>query len=1029
MKNLRRLSGFSLVEMMLLLLITSLMLASGMTIISKKHVKVPKIAMHGAYMCYYKDGQLHEEQYVGPVKALGTNKKIMDRDVTECRFKPPARLSYMYIQATAGGGGGGDSGYKGGNLQKFTSAVDKMSPFGITQDILDLKGFDEGELKANGGKIEAWAHGKDDGGIAKVYGEAGNGGDVYYIKQTCAGSSACIVHRDWEYTGNQERDCKCETGNIRSTKVNYSYEYTCGQSSYSSYTCNRNKYEPYGVFNFKCTEYGDKYEYCNSYSECEDGYTRLSGANDETESCTYDSSDCDHCKKWNNYKPCPTDDNPDKTCYSYHYECESAWRYTGRFDYGRKIVTDRDNCTSCTWDETCDGKCYIETRIPTSASCSKAGKKDLVVKTTDKYAADYDNKPYFGQISGDIGNGVNSSSNNTAYTGKSKKDLELDRKVYRQPKGATYEYTLCNYGNPSLFAGGDGSGTFGSSALGWDGNIASCSSAEILKAFGEGIIPLGGGVVSRSYAPTAQAANDFYNKEIKYLLTEEKGLNTVFGPNKICENLYNGDCEPRKELSNTPSYTNPSSGKVFKNTEPLYTQCSMKGTYNGTTSSSSASSSYTQDGSKNTCSSLSGLRDFTKWRTGTEYPNYNINTKCYCKQKDPKSKGSKCLYKYGDVKNDKQEISCYYSADVVKGGKGGLGKNCAFSSDAGLNLTYKGNSDLIPGIRGSDEVCMNAFKPLYTKAEWQNQSRTCFAQNGTDSQGSATIELDGQTCTVHNKAPKKGKGARRQSGGPTSIPIGSGKVPNFNGTDGDGGNGAALPACAHNGPHVGYCVKGHIDYKYSYTYTWNTNYLQYGEGGKAGGYNVKLIRSVKDGEYAITLGKGGAGGAVGSGASGENGGDTIITFVPAGGEAVDKPILTVLGGAGGPGGLVGSTEQLPRYHQGGTFIQGMNGTLGENASLTGIKTNIMNLVLPQGETNILNQWLLASGAGGDGGGSTNNCWASEWHREFEGVNVVGKWGPAEEEDVACRHGANEDNYYSATPAATSGISGVVVITW
>ena len=94
MKNLRHFCGFSLVEMMMLLLITSLMLASGITVISKKHVKVPKIAMHGAYMCYYKDGQLHEEQYVGTVKSHGQNKKILDRDVTECRFKPPGRVAY-----------------------------------------------------------------------------------------------------------------------------------------------------------------------------------------------------------------------------------------------------------------------------------------------------------------------------------------------------------------------------------------------------------------------------------------------------------------------------------------------------------------------------------------------------------------------------------------------------------------------------------------------------------------------------------------------------------------------------------------------------------------------------------------------------------------------------------------------------------------------------------------------------------------------------------------------------------------------
>lgn len=1027
MKTLRHFCGFSLVEMMMLLLITSLMLASGVAVISKKHVKVPKIAMHGAYMCYYKDGQLHEEQYVGTVKSQGQNKKILDRDVTECRFKPPGRVSYLYIQATAGGGGGGDSGYKGGNLQKFTSAVDKISPFGINQTILDLKGFNEGELVANGGTIEAWAHGADES-----YGDAGGGGDVYYIEQNCAGSGTCIVHREWEYTGTQERDCSCDTGTINSTKKNYDYTYTCGQSSYSSSTCNRNKYEPYGVFNFNCTGYGDKYEYCYSYSSCEDGYTRLSGANRETESCTYPSSGCT-CSHWDynvKYDPyeCGTKENP-KTCYHYKDVCTDAWRYTGRFDYGRKTVTDKDNCTSCTWDETCSGSCYIETDIPTGASCSLTGQKDLVVQTEDTYAADYDSKPHYGQLTDDINasNPVNSSSNKTDYTGKSEDDLMKIREVWRQPKNATYSYTLCNYGNPSLFTGGDGLGTFGSSALGWDNNIASCSSADVLEAFGEGIIPLGGGEVSRSYGPVKQPSTDFYNTEIKYNIIEEIGLAAFFGTDKICTNAYNGTCEPKKTVDNSSSYRNPITGTTTNNKKPLYTQCYFGGTNAGTTSSSSSSTGYTQNGSRDTCASASsGKRDFSKSYTGTVYPGYTINTKCYCKQKNPKSSGSECLYSYGDVTDE--NVSCYYKANVVEGGTPGKGKNCSFSSGAGVGLTYKGRSDIIPGIRGYDKICMSKYRPLYTKSDWENQAAPCYAQNGSDSQGSAEVMLNGQSCTVHSNPPKLGKGARRKGSVRTSIPTPGSAEPNGNGADGDGGNSTSVPACAAGGPHVGYCVKGVVDYKYSYTYTWNTNYLQYGEGGKAGGYNVKLIRSVKDGEFQIELGKGGAGGAVGSGASGENGGDTIISFIPEGGTAGD-PLLTVLGGAGGPGGLVGNTEQLPRYHQDGTFVAGMNGTAGESASLSNVKSNIMNLVLPVADDNILNQWLMASGAGGDGGGSTNNCWASEWHREFEGVNVVGDWGPAEEEDVACRHGANENNYYSATPAAQDGVSGVVVISW
>ena len=89
MKNKRIYGAFSLVEMMLLLLISSLMIAAGVTVVTKKHVKVPKLAVHGAYMCYMKNGQLHQEQYVGP----GLTKKIKDENVGSCSFTPPERAA------------------------------------------------------------------------------------------------------------------------------------------------------------------------------------------------------------------------------------------------------------------------------------------------------------------------------------------------------------------------------------------------------------------------------------------------------------------------------------------------------------------------------------------------------------------------------------------------------------------------------------------------------------------------------------------------------------------------------------------------------------------------------------------------------------------------------------------------------------------------------------------------------------------------------------------------------------------------
>lgn len=320
---------------------------------------------------------------------------------------------------------------------------------------------------------------------------------------------------------------------------------------------------------------------------------------------------------------------------------------------------------------------------------------------------------------------------------------------------------------------------------------------------------------------------------------------------------------------------------------------------------------------------------------------------------------------------------------------------------------------------------------MYTEAEWKSQP-SCYAQNGTDSQGSARVELGGDSCEVNVLPPTKGQGARKKTTGGTIPEAGkSAPVDGVGRAKGTQTGNTKTGTCGEN--HVGYCLtrkNGGTEEngKYTYKYTWNTNYLQYGEGGKAGGYNVKLIRSVKDGEYIIIPGKGGAGGAEGTGNAGEDGGDTTIQFAPEDGEAAEA-VLTVLGGAGGPGGLVTPTEQLPTWYQNGDFIKGQNGTPGEEASMSNIKSNIMNLVLPTGDDNILNQWLLASGAGGDGGGSRNYCWASEWQRWFEGERVKGSIGlyldATDMETHACRKGT----YWSSTPVAQNGISGVVVIRW
>ena len=46
--------AFSLVEVMMLLMIASLIMAALVPVVTKKHFGLPSLVNHGAYMCYYK---------------------------------------------------------------------------------------------------------------------------------------------------------------------------------------------------------------------------------------------------------------------------------------------------------------------------------------------------------------------------------------------------------------------------------------------------------------------------------------------------------------------------------------------------------------------------------------------------------------------------------------------------------------------------------------------------------------------------------------------------------------------------------------------------------------------------------------------------------------------------------------------------------------------------------------------------------------------------------------------------------------
>lgn len=96
--------GFSLIEMMLLLLILSLMTAASVPILSRKHKVAPVKAFHGRYACFWNGNHLWQQQYSG-------ENIIQNEAVSQCRFEPPKKANYFYIQIIGGGGGGGSAGY------------------------------------------------------------------------------------------------------------------------------------------------------------------------------------------------------------------------------------------------------------------------------------------------------------------------------------------------------------------------------------------------------------------------------------------------------------------------------------------------------------------------------------------------------------------------------------------------------------------------------------------------------------------------------------------------------------------------------------------------------------------------------------------------------------------------------------------------------------------------------------------------------------------------------------------------------
>lgn len=995
MNKLRILGGFSLVEMMLLLIIVSLMIASGVSVITKKHVKVPKLALHGAYICYYnKDGKLHEEKYVG----AGTSRKIWDENVDVCRFVPPERASYFYVQAVAGGGAGGSAGYNGiANREVVWSETEVLSPFAFTNDLLALKGINSGELTANGGTISAFA--KGDG----RYGDAGDGGDIYYIKKA---SDTCFTYEHW-YNPRKEPK-KCSSNGAKDT------------FSYTHYRC-KNYYK----------------SYYSSY-----GYSSCSGC----------SSGCYcSCFDWDSYNYCSggTYDSP---CYS----DVCTWS-------GSEYVCDDDGY--CRWRYYCregyDQRCY---------GCYKyyeGGQYQV-------YEYDY-NKPQDATCTLNYSNvlydnifsyGVQSPTSKTPpvvllqQVGTMKdqygKGEGRDARVRTIVRDQADSYSTCNYGNPSTYQGNNG--IFGSCFVGLDCNF-SCTTTGVSNAFGDGVLVLGGGSTSTGRAEEFSAKDPWYKgvktqvngktyNGVYYDMSEDMGGIAAYGT--LCntgaykDGHYNctgyvsdppsGATQSPKDNQSNTSFKNPVTGTTYNRYKRTPTSCTIR--------------DYTRSYNYNNTPSCTYRTDCT---SETRYVSVLRNSSWTCEHDTSLDDQSACEYSSSQVSSSRRYT---YVIEVASGEAGGVGQKCAFSSSAQAGLQYKGISSILAGIDGSDLNTVGVYKAIFCAncannwATWRNQPNA-WAQDGTDSEGDATVQLGSNTCEIHkSQKPTRGRGACLKNNG--GNPVGyagsnytacehQGEHPK-NGSFAGVGKNADPPAGCGTG-HVGYCLNSRSNGlkpwgKYTYKYSWARNNLAYGNPGSPGEYRSMVIRSFKDRELVLIPGLGGAIG----GCSGGDGGDTIIYTIPKGSTMNTLPsnptptdvqnavldidgnelMLTVDGGSGGSGCIPTASEQLPYHFSYPYPRRGIVGGKGGYPTFD-TKSNVMGLVLPLDDT-VLGQWLKYSGAAGDGGGSQNNCWVSSWERYFEGTMVRGNVGYWREFEVPCLN-----DYYNIPP--TRGIPGAVLIKW
>ncbi len=936
--------GFSLAELMIVLLLVSLLITALIPVITKKHLSLPKGSEHGSYLCYYNtdDGKLHEKKMSSRNAGL-----IEDREVAQCIFNPPPKALYFQISAVGGGGGGGDSGYNGGNTYATWSQDIPISPFNMTEE--DMKNlhviYKNAAYMPNSSDINVETDLSAELQVFARSNDSYNGGDM----QT-AMCRTIIPKTIWENRPDVEVDFEMECPKVCPSNWE---ELGCTKKSDSMCRWGAPSNVHYSLAAGSSTS--EPKEVCTHYSYEKD--------------CTPEPGHPSCCEgSFRTEKYCPGDYKraPSKV----YYCCEGVkkWNYSSSPKSpdaceGAKI------CSETTYEIT--DECTVDMRE--REICDKPVIDHKVCdEVTTVYVPSVTSEPTeaSGTFSWD-GSGVGCCECPEGVEMSSSTECENIRAIILDRIHTLHEEF---WSNPTACYPSDGFYPKYKVHI-WRGGS---------KGFGVGCVEDVGEVYKLSYDPNNFIETDrkgydgsdskVYGDLSRDTLLDISKLAGFINRNEDNESSGNGktlcqneefmrDCRLYKYDAATDSYVKNESMDMMNDWSNV--------------KFSSASIIYDKDSTNEkryTAKAYNAPRSGGGLKVIEKDLNTSINTRTKnsdIHDSDSLSINYNCLVKSENI------YSLNFSTDEA---------TCAISSNTGHLIQQSDicgyNAETNPNPFSNLELCSETTAKESVEKRYTNNegvSGKCGLGNEVSSShkfcGKHSIsdndlkKINAAYCLIH------------ANGYDIYSPSESVSIPRY---------------------ELGYQAKKGVRSEkvptYHYRSMKDNNYLTYGNAGYPGEIKTIVVRSLKDVNTTINIGRGGAGAVKGSGADGMPGSATSM-----------GDVITVSGGKGGKGSIIGASEELTGYDEdyytneneeynvcisdpANTFadcakdkryFKSTGKMQSSVASLTSLATNLFNFVKSLKQDKFTEQFD-AMGKGGEGGGVTHRCWAGQFVVWFEG---------------------------------------------